>query len=174
MFLVASPILPDPNFTRAVVLLCEHSDEGSMGLVVNRPSPVDLIESMADLQPHPGQLLWIGGPVQRDIAIVLHRDAGIRGARPIADGMALGGDEEELLELVRGPRHRAARVFAGYAGWGAGQLQEEMQTRSWIACPASAHFVFDVAPEEVWAAVVHSLGPRYAYLTQIPGNPRVN
>lgn len=174
MFLVASPILVDPNFARTVVLLCEHDDEGTMGLVINRPSRVGLDESMADLEPHPGQALWIGGPVQRDIAIVLHRDAGITGARAIADGMALGGDEQELLALVRGPRHHTARVFAGYAGWGAEQLAEELATRSWIVCPASARFVFDVAAEDAWAAVVRSLGPRYAYLTQLPGDPRVN
>jgi putative transcriptional regulator len=174
VFLVASPLLVDPNFVRSVVLLCEHDDEGSMGLVVNRPSDASLTEAMSVLQPHPGQKLWFGGPVQRDIVIVLHRDLDMPGARAIADGMAVGGDEEALLDLVRGPRHRDARVCAGYAGWGAGQLAAELESRSWIVCPARARFVFDTDPATTWAEVLRSLGPRFAYLADLPADPRVN
>jgi len=174
MFLVASPLLVDPNFARSIVLLCEHDDDGSMGLIVNRPSDVGLSETMAELEPHPGQSLWVGGPVQRDVVIVLHRGTDIAGARAIADGMSLGGEEEALLDLVRGPRHADARVFAGYAGWSSGQLAEELATRSWIVCPARARFVFDIAASDAWATVLRALGPRFAYLADLPVDPRVN
>ena len=144
IFLIASPTLRDPNFSRTVVLLCEHDEQG---------------------------------PVQREIVVVLHRGApGIEGARPIADGLALGGDQEALLEFLRGPGSAAegVRVYSGYAGWGAGQLEDEMQAKSWITCPARASFVFAADPSLVWGEVLRSLGPRYAYLARVPLDPRVN
>ena len=145
-----------------------------MGLVVNRPSEYTLEQTLNAIGPHPRQSLYVGGPVQRDIVLVLHRDVRVEGARPITDGMALGGEEEEIVELVRGPGARAVRVFSGYAGWGAGQLAAELESGSWITCPAQARFVFDSAPEVMWADVLRSLGPRYAYLAGVPLDPRVN
>src|SRR5262249_6481583 len=104
-FLVASPILRDPNFQRTVVLLCEHDDdEGSMGLVVNRRTDVAL-ETTLQIGPHAGQHMWFGGPVQRDAVLVLHRGADLPGARQIADGMSLGGEEEAIVELLCSTRH---------------------------------------------------------------------
>jgi putative transcriptional regulator len=174
-FLIATPTLRDPNFARSIVLLCEHDvDEGSMGLVVNRPSDMTLAETLHRIGPHPRQSLWIGGPVQRDIVLVLHRDATVRGARQVCDGMGLGGEEDDIVELVRSPGPSRVRVFSGYAGWGRGQLAEEFKTGSWISCPASAQFVFDTPPDEMWERVLRSLGPQYAYLTQVPLDPRVN
>ena len=178
LFLVASPTLRDPNFARTVVLLCEHEDdEGSMGVVVNRPSDLKLSQTLTDIRPGVDQPLFWGGPVQRDIVLVLHRgDLEIPESRPICDGMALGGDQEALLEIVRDPALGAGqvRVYSGYAGWGAGQLAGEMSAKSWITCAAQARFVFDLDPSEVWAEVLRSMGPRYAYLAAVPLDPRVN
>jgi putative transcriptional regulator len=174
-FLIASPTLRDPNFSRTVVLVCEHDDEeGSMGLVVNRPLDTTLDQALADLAPRPRQALFYGGPVQRDIVLVLHHAADIDGARAICDGMELGGEAEQILDLLRGPRHAQARVFSGYSGWGAGQLRAELKSGSWITCPASARFVFEVDPGALWEEILRSLGPRYAYLTTVPIDPRVN
>ena len=174
-FLIASPTLRDPNFSRTVVLLCEHDDaEGSMGLVVNRPTEVRLDESVEGLAATTGQSLYYGGPVQRDIVVVLHRDADVPGAHQVCDGMALGGEAESILALLRGPACSRVRVFSGYSGWGAGQLQSELQLGSWIVCPARAHFIFESPPESMWAEVLRSLGPRYELLTQVPLDPRVN
>jgi putative transcriptional regulator len=89
--------------------------------------------------------------------------------------MALGGDQEQLVELLRDSRGpERARVFSGYAGWGAGQLEREMAAHSWILCPARARFVFEVEVDELWAVVLRSLGPRYAHLATMPLDPRVN
>jgi putative transcriptional regulator len=174
-FLIASPTLRDPNFSRTVVLLCEHEDEeGSMGLVVNRPTPVRLNDSVEGLDAADRQVLFNGGPVQREIVVVLHRDAAVAGAHPVCDGMALGGDAETLLELLRSSGPHQVRVFSGYSGWGAGQLRDELEAGSWIVCPARARFVFESEPAEVWAEVLRSLGPRYELLTQVPLDPRVN
>jgi putative transcriptional regulator len=173
--LIASPILRDPNFARTVVLLCEHDEEeGSMGLVVNRPSDLTLGQTIEGFEDDATQKLWVGGPVQRDVVLVLHRNAAIPGARPVVDGMALGGEPDELLALLRGARWSDVRVFSGYAGWGAGQLQRELAERSWIVCPARADFVFDSDPDGTWSALLRFLGPRYAYLATIPLDPRVN
>ncbi len=174
-FLIASPLLRDPNFHRTVVLLCEHEDdEGSMGIVVNRPDDRTLQEALGGVEPHPSQRLWIGGPVQRDAILVLHRKPELPGARLIVDGMAMGGDDEVLLDLLRESNPHRARVFSGYAGWGAGQLSAELEQRSWITCTAHARFIFDTEAGDVWSAVLRSLGSRYAYLADLPADPRVN
>ena len=174
-FLIASPLLRDPNFCRTVILLCEHEDdEGSMGVVVNRPGDQTLQDALSGVVPHPSQRLWIGGPVQRDAVLVLHRKPELPGARLIVDGMAMGGDDEALLELLRASNPHRARVFSGYAGWGAGQLGAELEQRSWITCTAQARFIFDTEATDVWSAVLRSLGPRYAYLTDLPADPSVN
>jgi putative transcriptional regulator len=178
-FLIASPTLLDPNFQRTVVLMCEHNERGSMGLVINRRSDVALAEALAgvEIALPPDEHLFLGGPVQRDVLLVLHRTARlVPGAQPVKDGIALGGDMQVLLALLgagRGGGDRV-RVYAGYAGWGVGQLARELESGSWVTCPAAARFVFDVAPSEVWAEVLRSLGPDYARLATVPLDPRVN
>lgn len=174
-FLVASPILRDPNFARTVVLLCEHDDEeGSMGLVINRPTEVTLDRAVEGVAENPEQHLWYGGPVQRDVVLVLHREIGVEGARSVCDGMSLGGEPDLILDLLRGPRCKDVRVFSGYSGWSAGQLRDELEAGSWIVSPAVARVVFETEAGSIWETVLRSLGPRYAYLTGLPLDPRVN
>ena len=177
--LIASPTLRDPNFARTVVLLCEHTDTGSMGLVVNRPtttSVADVLRGVSQLPPAE-EILYRGGPVQQDILLVLHKlDVIVPGAQPVAAGMALGGDMQALVDVLagtRGPSDRI-RVYAGYAGWGEGQLEMEMATGSWFICPATAEIVFDLDPEEAWNAAIRGLGPDYEHLVTMPLDPRVN
>lgn len=173
-FLIASPTLRDPNFSRTVVLLCEHGDTGSMGVVINRQSDVLLCDAIQGLEHAPSACLFVGGPVQPNAVLVLHHEVEVPEARPVADGMALGGDEAELLNLLRSALAPRARVYSGYAGWGAGQLDAELTEGSWIPTVARATLVFDLAPDEVWASAVHSLGPKFAYLVDLPLDPRVN
>jgi putative transcriptional regulator len=178
-FLIANPTLGDPNFVRTVVLLCEHNDKGSMGLVINRPSEIRLVDALGDASPlpPPEEILYLGGPVQRDALLVLHRAAkAIPGAQAIRDGISLGGDMQTLLDLLASKRQTGdrVRVYAGYAGWGEGQLDEELGTGSWIVCPAKGHFVFDAEPDTLWEEIIRSLGSEYAYLMSMPVDPRVN
>lgn len=178
-FLIASPTLRDSNFLRTVVLLCEHNERGSMGLIVNRPSEAKVADAVSGIEVPlpPEEQLFIGGPVQPEALLVLHRVAKpIPGEQPVCDGMALGGEMQALIQLIadpRGPDDRV-RVYAGYAGWGAGQLDGELEAGGWITCSAAARFVFDVEPAQVWAEVLSSLGEEYAYLTRVPLDPRVN
>jgi len=177
--LIASPTLRDPNFARTVVLLCEHSAAGSMGLIVNRPTATkvaDVLSGVTKLPPA-AEILFRGGPVQPDILLVLHKvDAPVPGAQPVAGGMALGGEMQMLVDVLaqtRAPAERV-RVYAGYAGWGEGQLDMEMATGSWFTYPATAEIVFDLDPEETWAAAIRGLGPDFAHLITMPLDPRVN
>jgi putative transcriptional regulator len=184
--LVASPTLQDPNFARTVVLICEHSDQGSMGLVLNRPSEMRLPEALQGVArpPLPDVPLYLGGPVQRQALLVLHRiQDPVPGAQAVADGIAIGGDVDQLLAALAGTQaggdaERTAaieiRFYAGYAGWGAGQLAAELETGSWITCPATTAEVFGDDPESLWERVLRRLGPDYARLITVPNDPRVN
>jgi len=173
-FLIASPTLRDPNFARTVVLLCEHGDTGSMGIVINRPSEVTLSDAIQGLEDAPTAHLFVGGPMQSHAVLVLHRGAAVPEARAVADDIAIGGDETDLLALMRAPRNAAVRVYNGYAGWGAGQLDGELAEGSWLACAAHAPLIFDLDPSDVWSAAVRALGPKFAYLLDLPLDPRVN
>lgn len=176
-FLIANPSLRDPNFCRTVVLLCEHGEEGSMGLVINRPTEYSLEEALSGLDLGTDQRLWWGGPVQNQVALVLHRDvAGASGAREVVGGIGLVADTDSLQLLLRdsSPLERQVRVFSGYAGWGSGQLLDEMREGSWFVAPVRADLVFDFEPENVWAEALKLLGARYEFLATMPLDPRVN
>jgi len=176
-FLIASPTLRDPNFARSVVLLCEHGDKGSMGVVVNRPTEHSVAEAITGMPVRATQRLFWGGPVQQHVVLVLHRHSiDTPEGREVVDGMSLGGDSEALVQILESDPepHTRVRVFSGYAGWGAGQLDAEMEERSWIVHPGSARLVFDVEPDSIWSAALREMGPRYAHWTSIPLDPRVN
>jgi len=175
--LIASPTLRDPNFARSVVLLCEHGDEGSMGLVLNRPTSHRVAEAIAGMPDCASQTLFWGGPVQQQLVLVLHRSAlEAPGGRELVDGMALGNDRDALVQILESNPDPASRVriFSGYAGWSAGQLAEEMDMHSWIASPAQAAWLFDTEPDCMWSEALRRLGPRYEYMTTMPIDPRVN
>ena len=174
--LVAEPPMADPNFKRSVILLCEHSFEGSFGLVLNKPSPLQLSE-VSGLKLPAGLQLGIGGPVQPDTMHFLHPFGGeIEGALPIAEGVWWGGNLESLLQGVEEERIDAlhARFFLGYSGWGAGQLEEEVEEGGWIVLSATDSLVFAEEDDELWRQILRKLGGEYALLSTFPDNPRLN
>jgi putative transcriptional regulator len=173
--LVAGPGLLDPNFRRTVVLLGEHGEEGAMGLVLNRASTVTVgnaVPPIADLVGE-GALVHVGGPVQPQAVVVLadfvepHR----AGALVLDTIGFLPGDIDDPTELGE---LRDARVFAGYAGWGAGQLEDELDEQSWVVLPARVSDVFTTAPERLWAEVLRRNGGGLAVLALLPEDPHVN
>jgi putative transcriptional regulator len=172
--LVAGPGLIDPNFWRSVVLVGEHNEEGALGVVLNRPAPVavgDAVPALTDLV-RDGEPVFFGGPVQPDGAVVLvdveHPDfAGLIVFGTI--GFLMGEVEEAQLDGIR-----RGRVFAGYAGWGAGQLEAEMEGGSWIAEPALPGDVFTEQPEKLWSEVLLRKGGDYAILSTMPPDPSLN
>ncbi len=173
--LVASPSLLDPNFRRTVVLVGEHGDEGAMGVILNRPSAVtvgDAVPPLAELVPPP-ELVHVGGPVQQQAIVVLGEfdDPSLAAAIVLGSIGFLPGEIEDATELGGLGR---VRVFAGYAGWGPGQLEDELAEEAWIVVEAEPEDVFARDPDQLWSAVLRRRGGPYAVLAQMPPDPRVN
>lgn len=174
--LISEPFLPDPNFERTVVLLCEHNEEGSFGFVLNKASAVTLEEIMEDVNDFK-QPVYIGGPVQQDTLHFIHRAAYLEGGVEISKGLYWGGNFEQLMILIDTKQIQADdfRFFVGYSGWGAGQLEDELKADSWIVANyATPQLVFDEKGENLWKVVLKQLGGRYNVYSNYPTDPRLN
>ena len=160
--LVAVPQLVDPNFFRSVVLLVEHTEEGSMGIVVNRPIELEIGEFCAsqDMTFHgdPTQAIYQGGPVQTDRAFILH-ESGQEGpeTETVMDDVRLSYSLESLSLLVKEPPNNL-RVFLGYAGWGEGQLAEEVTSGAWLVGNGSSDLIFNAEPDSIWELALRQMG----------------
>lgn len=176
ILLIAPPALQDPNFRRSIVLLCEHTDDGSFGLVINRlldAEPSDVLEGVDN---YAGPLA-LGGPVQTDTLHYLHRhDVEVSDAVPIIDGVHWGGSFDAIRNLIETFQSspQTLRFFLGYAGWGAGQLQDEIDDGGWILTSASAEDIFTDEPDALWRNVLRRMGGEYAVLANFPEDPRMN
>lgn len=174
--LVAPPLSEDPNFQQAVVLVCEHGDEGTFGLILNRELTLRMEDVLEELASYPAPLS-LGGPVQQNTLHYLHRlgDA-VPESVAVADGVYWGGDFESIKSLVLAGRGKAEdlRFFLGYAGWGAGQLSEEIENGGWILADASVENIFPEDQGKLWRAVLRALGGPYAALANFPDDPRLN
>lgn len=174
--LVAMPQLQDPNFSRSVVLLCEHGPDGAMGFVVNRPTDV-LAASAVSLEPpvrsESPLMLWAGGPVETHRGFVLVGGEGLDGTEEIGEGLHLTASADVLRQLLEADpddiaRYRC-RVLLGYAGWGPGQLDAELAASAWLSAPPDPDLVFASAPETMWDAAIRALGVDPMMLAPGPG-----
>jgi putative transcriptional regulator len=173
--LIAGPPLVDPNFWRTVVLVVEHSEEGALGLVLNRPSETTVAEAVEELGELVGEdeRLFIGGPVQPSAVIVLAQfeDPGDAALTAFDDVGVLGtGSEPE--ELPVGVRQ--ARAFVGHAGWGPGQLDAELERDDWILESATLQDAFTADAPELWSSVLTRKGGSYALVARMPADPSSN
>jgi len=171
--LLAMPQLPDPNFQRSVVLMVEHHESGSFGLVVNRPTDVAVAEVLADLEigwhGDSEAVVWSGGPVEPQRGCVLHPPVpGADAEHAIVPGIALSTTPEQLRELAQDPPDHL-RFLLGYAGWGPAQLEREMTEGSWLMAPASPKLVLETPFELMWEAAIESLGIDPATLVPATG-----
>ena len=163
--LIAMPALQDPNFTRTVTYICEHGDHGAMGIVLNRPTDLRLADVLRHMEiegglgPAGDQIVYLGGPVEEERGFVLHthtdpwdstlaitNDISITTSRDILEAMAHGNGPGQAL------------VALGYAGWGAGQLEQELQQNAWLSGPADQSILFDLPAEQRWEAAARLLG----------------
>ena len=189
--LVATPVIGDPNFERTVVLVLDHGDDGALGLVINRPTDVALSGSL----PEWGQLaavpsvVFLGGPVEQAAAIGIGRiapgvsldrgDGGDDGGwSPVTAGTASMGPLA-TLDLSQNPLDaadgiEAVRVFVGYAGWGAGQLEEELAQQAWIVADARPSDLWGADPESLWQRVLRRQGGTLSWLSLHPVDPSAN
>jgi putative transcriptional regulator len=172
--LIAGPGLWDPNFRRTVLLIGHHDEGGAVGVVLNRPTEVPVAEAvpaLAGLVPR-GDPLFVGGPVRPEAAVVVadfeHPE--------LAEVLALGSigflPEESSVERIGGIRR--ARVYSGYAGWGAGQLEAELDQDSWIVEPALPEDVFAPQPDRLWDSVLRRKGREYDLVRLMPMDPSLN
>jgi putative transcriptional regulator len=182
--LVATPMLGDPNFRRTVVLIVEHeSEQGTLGVVLNRPTKVpvgQVLEPWTELATDP-PVVFTGGPVSPNSALAL---AHVPGAdEPVGWHPLEGGGPEVarlgLVDLDAPPGLLAAaivslRVYAGYAGWGAGQLQAEIEEGAWYVLPAEPSDAFSAEPARLWPAVLRRQGGELAYVATYPDDPGLN
>lgn len=173
--LIAEPPLWDPNFRRSIILLCEHTLDGSFGLVLNRPAGVRVSEAAIIDLPFDADL-WVGGPVQMDSLHVLHPYDDLDGALPVVDGVYWGGDFESMLDGIRGGwiDPNRARFFVGYAGWETGQLDAEIEEQSWLVRKATREMIFSESGDTLWRSTLRKMGGEYALLSTFPDDPRMN
>ncbi|WP_164108092.1 MULTISPECIES: YqgE/AlgH family protein [Sphingobacterium] len=175
--LISEPFILDPNFERSVVVLCEHNQEGTLGLVLNHLSNVLLSDIIAEItcKDFP---VYIGGPVQNDALFFLHcTPQKISGGTPIGTDLFWGGDLEQVLELI--DNHliypQEIKFFLGYSGWSVGQLEEEIKQNSWAVHNSfEPELTFLTDGETLWKQALISLGPKYAHVANFPKSPYLN
>ena len=176
-FLIAMPTLEDPYFANTLVYICEHNDNGALGIIVNRPIDMDLaslfekIDIKLDAENLAKLPIYFGGPVQLDRGFVLHRpvgqwqstlavnaDVGLTSSRDVLAAVGSSGLPDEII------------VTLGYAGWDAGQLENELAQNSWLTVQAKNSILFDLPPEERLPAAMQKLGISFAQLSDVAGH----
>jgi putative transcriptional regulator len=173
--LIAAPTLLDPNFVRSVVLIAAHDDEGALGLVLNRPLEAEVAEVTPGLEAltEPGARLHLGGPVAPESAIVLaeFNDPSLAGLL-VFGHVGLPAADCDLEALVAGIRR--ARIFAGHAGWGPGQLDGELEEEAWIVGQLAPDELWGSPADRLWSSALERKGGQYALIARMPLDPSVN
>ena len=175
--LISEPYLPDPNFERTVILMCEHDDNGSFGFVLNKKANVKLPDVIDDVGDYYAEL-FIGGPVQQDTLHFVHRNENLsEKSSELIDKVFWGGNFDELLALIntKAIYQQDIRFFMGYSGWSSGQLMEEMKAGSWIVMKnVNAEMIFDWDNQELWKECLKSMGGKFRLMSNYPKDPRLN
>jgi putative transcriptional regulator len=174
--LIAGADLFDPNFRRTVVLVTEHDDDGAIGLVLNRPADTTVAEAVPGLSPlvDDAAPVFVGGPVdQRSLLVLAEFDDPDESAGTVFDDVGFVRGDADIVLAAGGTRR--ARVFAGYAGWSAGQLDDELAEDGWIISPATREDIFGDADGELWSHVLRRQGGSfYELLATMPDDPSLN
>ena len=164
-FLIAMPALDDPNFHHTTTYICEHDENGALGVVINRPLEMQLGEILQhmDIEARNEEIssrqVYMGGPVQNDRGFVLHEPVGEWEATlKVTDSIGITSSRDILQAIAAGEGPEHAIVTLGYAGWGAGQLESELAANTWLSGPASSKIVFETPSEQRWLAAAALLG----------------
>jgi putative transcriptional regulator len=175
--LISEPFLNDPNFKRSVVLMAEHSEEGTVGFILNQPSQLLLKDLVPDLW-QANYPVFVGGPVEMDTIHFIHRCYDkLSSGEEIANGIYWGGNFETLKILVNNNAIHASEVkfFVGYSGWSKNQLIDEIKGNTWIVSSQyHPDVVFSADEEQLWREVIVNLGPKYAHVSRFPSDPSLN
>ncbi len=163
--LIAMPTLADPNFSRTVTYICEHGDHGAMGIVLNRPTDLSLADVLRHMDIEGGlgaagtQIVYLGGPVEEERGFVLHtRTEPWDSTLAIDDGISITTSRDILEAMAHGNGPDRTLVALGYAGWGAGQLEDELQQNAWLSGPSDRSILFELPADQRWEAAARLLG----------------
>lgn len=181
--IVSEPFLLDSYFKRAVILLGEHDDFGSIGFILNKPTEVSINDAVDDF-PEFNAPLYFGGPVDTDILFYIHTlGPKLEGAKEILNGVYWGGNYDQLRSMIdtKQVKPHEIRFYAGYSGWEPKQLNIELREKSWIFSPTNSanpalvkKFAFFEKPKDLWGQVLKSMGTEYAILSNFPEDPSLN
>ena len=176
--LVSAPFLKDYHFARSVVLVVEHNDEGSMGIVMNKNfsnlmTLNELVPELASIPPIP---LYKGGPVGRDTLFYLHTFSYLKDALPLGNGLYVNGDFEQMKRyiLAGGETQGTVRFFMGYAGWQRGQLTQEIEANTWMVSNDSQVELLNMYLRDLWKESLCDMGGKYAVWSRYPKYPIMN
>ncbi|MDY6991539.1 MAG: YqgE/AlgH family protein [Pseudomonadota bacterium] len=176
-FLIAMPNLADPNFFHTVTYICMHNEEGAMGIVINRPMDVDLGDVLEHMEieaqdPIASRLpIFEGGPVQRERGFVIHRPPGQWDAMlTVSESLGITTSRDILGAIACGQGPQQVLIALGYAGWGAGQLEQELAENAWLSIPADNQIIFETPPEKRWEAAAARLGVDLTLLSNDAGH----
>ena len=174
--LISEPFLRDATFGRSVVLLIDHTEEGSMGLIINKQLPIfvnDIIKEFKYIENIP---LYKGGPIATDTLFYLHTLADIPGAIPISKGLYLNGDFDEIKKYIL-PGHkvdRYIRFFLGYSGWESEQLSTELKENTWLVSKEENAYLMNGDTKDMWKQALEKLGSKYETWSRFPQVPTFN
>lgn len=174
-FLISEPFMDDANFQRTVVLLVEHGENGSLGFVLNRRLKAKINQVVEDM-PEIHAPVCLGGPVEQNMLQFVHKMEHLRNSRPVVDDVYWGGDFEELQELISHDiiNPKELLFFVGYSGWAPGQLQSELDRKSWIIAPEDGEAIFSPSPETLWKDLLKNMGQKYKIISNYPVDPSLN
>lgn len=177
-FLISEPFLPDNNFSRSVVLLCEHNEEGSFGFVLNRTSNLRLSDLLQEVHSKVDFEVFVGGPVQQNTLHFIHQMPNyLENSIEIKNGVYWGGNFEQLKILLENDNVNSKEIkfFVGYSGWGEGQLVDELKVNSWIVSKnTDVGQVFNTKSDALWKEALEKMGGKYKMFSKYPENPRLN
>jgi putative transcriptional regulator len=176
VLLISDPFLKDPNFMRTVVLLCEHNEEGSFGLVLNRKTDHTLSDLITKLEGITTPVYY-GGPVQMDTLHFIHQlPQLIPNSQEIASGIYWGGDFEIVSHLLITNQLNTSKIrfYLGYSGWSSGQLGDELKEKSWLTVQATKQLVFEKDEQSIWKKSLQQMGGQYEQLVNYPIDPQLN
>ena len=176
ILLISDPFLKDPNFMRTVVFLCEHQQQGSFGFVLNRKYENTIDQIVPELEGYKLPVYY-GGPVQTGTLHFLHQyPEEIPGSVEVIKGVYWGGDFDIVLQMIKknAINENKIRFFIGYSGWGEGQLNEELNGKSWLTVKAIRKPVFHKKHDEIWKDALKQLGGDYEMMINFPIDPQLN
>jgi len=175
--LIAMPSLGDPHFSQTVALICDHTSQGALGVILNKPLPMRMAEIFEQLDikiesgPLPQRQVLRGGPMQTDRGFVVHRAGGEWDSTlKVSDALHVTTSRDILAAIARGQGPEDALVALGYAGWGGGQLEAEIRANAWLNAPVDLELIFELPFQSRWEAAGRLLGVELTRISHIGGN----